>query len=276
MERRQLHRHELFWRPVIVVLRVLVAALLTWMLIANRRQRRERLHIASQDPLTGLPNRRCTANLARAVLDSAAVSLNPVTIALIDLVNLKRINARCGHDVGEYVLKEFARRARARLRTSAAIGRWGQQAFLLILPDVSIHAAVAMLAQLQAVTGEIPLPEAARDLKMTFNVGLASCSRTVPSMDEIIASAESALYEARQGGLNFWRLGHGSCRTATSPGLNALYAKPDAGRTAAREHRNRASTSGAGIATWHHARQAISDQRSCSNEQAKRVIYPLS
>ena len=131
MERRQLHRHELFWRPVIVVLRVLVAALLTWMLIANRRQRRERLHIASQDPLTGLPNRRCTANLARAVLDSAAVSLNPVTIALIDLVNLKRINARCGHDVGEYVLKEFARRARATadFRCNRTLGSAGVSAY---------------------------------------------------------------------------------------------------------------------------------------------------
>ena len=275
MQRLRRHKHERQWSLVTVALGIFVAALLTWMLIANQRQRRELLRLANQDPLTLLPNRRCAAKLARAALDSAAVTLRPVTIALIDLDHLKNINDRCGHEVGEYVLKEFARRARARLRTFDTLGRWGCQVFLLVLPDASIHAAAAILGQLRTTAGEIPLPGAARDLKVTFNVGLASCRRTVQSLNEIIASAESALYEARRGGLNLSRPDRETCRSAASGVLKTLYAEPDAGRTTTQKHR-RARTAVAGSLAWDHSNQATGDRRTRSNERAKRASYSLS
>jgi diguanylate cyclase len=223
MERLLRDKHERLWSLVTVVLRILTAALLTWMLIANQRQRRELLRLASRDTLTGLPDRRCTAELASAVLDSASVTGRPVTIALIDLDHFKIINDRCGDAVGDYVLKEFARIARARLRTSETLGRWGGEAFLLVLPDAKLNAAVAMLRQLRAATADIRLPDAARGLKVTFSAGLASRRRNVQSLNAIIASADAALCEAKQGGRNLSRLDPESYRTAASGVRKSLY-----------------------------------------------------
>jgi diguanylate cyclase (GGDEF)-like protein len=276
MKRLRRHNHERHWSLVTVVLSVLVAMLLTWMLMANRRRRRELLRFASRDPLTGLPNRRCTAKLASAALDSASITLRPVTIALIDLDHFTSINDRCGHEVGDYVLKEFAQRVRARLRTSATLGRWGGDVFLLILPDVKLHTAVATLGKLRTVTGEIPLPDTVRELKVTFSAGLASCRRSVQSLNEIIASAEAALCEARQGGLNFWRFDHETCRTAASGVLKSLYTEPGAGHAASQERRSRARTSVGGIPVWDHSIQTTGDLRLRSNVRTKRATYTLS
>jgi diguanylate cyclase (GGDEF)-like protein len=270
-------KHERHWSLVTFVLGALAAALLTWMLIANRRQRREQLRLANQDPLTLLPNRRCTAKLASAALESASVTLRPVTIALIDLNHLKSFSNHCGQEVGDYVLKEFARRACARLRTSETLGRWGPEVLLLILPDTTLHAAVATLGRLRTVTGDIPLPDVARGLKVTFSAGLASRTGNVQSLNEVIASAEAALYEARQRGLNLWlRLDHEICQTATSGVLRSLYAEPDAGRTTTQEHRGRACSAVAGIPTWDHSNQAIDDRRLRSSERARRTNHSLS
>ena len=276
MECLRHHTHERQWSLVTIALSVFVAALLTWMLIANKRQRRELLRLASQDPLTGLPNRRCTARLASAALESASVTLRPVTITLIDLNHFKRIDDRYGREVGDYVLKEFARHARTRLGTSATLGRWSRAVFMLILPDATLHAAVATLGQLRTVTGEIPLPDASCGPKVTFSVGLVSCDRPVKSLNEIIASAEAALDEARQGKLNLWRFDNNSCRSVTSGVLRPRYVKSDSEAIATQEHRNRARTSIAAMPKWHQANQAFSDHRSCSNERAKRVSYSLS
>jgi len=221
MERLQRHKHERHWSLLTLMMNVLAAALLTWMVIATQRQRRELLRRASRDPLTGLPNRRYMAMLASAALDAASITRRSVTIALIDLDHFKSINDRCGHAVGHYVLKEFARRAR--LRASETLGRWGDGLFLLILPDAKLNAAVATLRQLQAATADIPLPDG---LKVTFSAGLSSRRSNVLSLNEIIACADAALYEAKQGGRNLWRLDDESYRSAASGVLKSLYGGP--------------------------------------------------
>ena len=88
---------------------MLVIVLLTYILIANLRHRRELVRLARQDGLTALPNRRRTAELATAALNHAIENQRPLTVAVIDLDHFKTINDRCGHATGDYVLKEFAR-----------------------------------------------------------------------------------------------------------------------------------------------------------------------
>ena len=111
------------------------------------------MQLASQDALTGLPNRRRTQELALAALELAKATRKPLTLALIDMDHFKDINDRCGHAAGDHVLQEFARAGREALRETDILGRWGGEEFLLLdardagrarggEPRASAHAGV--------------------------------------------------------------------------------------------------------------------------------------
>ncbi|MGH8268985.1 MAG: GGDEF domain-containing protein, partial [Steroidobacteraceae bacterium] len=116
----------------------LVIALLSYILITNLRHRRQLMRLATEDNLTGMPNRGHTVELASAALASAAGQNRPLTIAIMDLDHFKSINDRCGHAAGDHVLREFARVSRGSLRGADILGRWGGEEFLLILPDTTL------------------------------------------------------------------------------------------------------------------------------------------
>lgn len=222
-ERLVRRRQELRFTVTIIALGGLLMALLAWMLIANLRYRRELMRLAEQDSLTGLPNRRRTAEKATTALASAAVRLRPVTIALIDLDHFKSINDNYGHMVGDHVLREFAGLSVSVLRASDTLGRWGGEEFLLILPDTDLDCAVATIHRMRSATANMQLPDIARGLQVSFSVGLATRDQAAQSLDEVIAAADAALYEAKNEGRNLVRLDHETYRVAASSVLRALY-----------------------------------------------------
>lgn len=222
-ERLERRRHELRFTVAVLALGGLVIALLAWMLIANRRYHRQLVRLADQDSLTGLPNRRHTAERATIALSSATASCGPVTIALIDLDHFKSVNDKYGHAVGDHVLKEFARLASGALRASDTLGRWGGEEFLLVLPDAELNCAVVTIHRIRSATSHMELPEAARGLQVSFSAGLATRTQAVQSLDEVIAAADAALYEAKNGGRNLVRLDRETYRAAGSNVLQILY-----------------------------------------------------
>jgi diguanylate cyclase (GGDEF)-like protein len=218
LERR---KRELTWTIAVIVLACIAMTLLMSLLISNRRYRRTLQRLAEQDSLTGLPNRRLTAEKATAAL-AAASGQRPVSIALIDLDHFKSINDRYGHAVGDHVLREFARLAREMLRSTDTLGRWGGEEFLLILPDTTIDAAVATMHRMRTATAEMPQVDAACGLRVSFSAGIASRSGSEQSLDEVIACADTALYEAKRGGRNLVRLDPETHRSAESSVLQRL------------------------------------------------------
>jgi diguanylate cyclase (GGDEF)-like protein len=146
-----------------------------------------------------------------------------VTIALIDLDHFKSINDNYGHMVGDHVLKEFARLSVGALRASDTLGRWGGEEFLLILPDTDLDSAVATIHRMRSATAAMQLPDIARGLQVSFSAGLATRDQAAQSLDEVIAAADVALYEAKNGGRNRVRLDHETYRVAASGVLRALY-----------------------------------------------------
>jgi diguanylate cyclase (GGDEF)-like protein len=221
-ERLQRRKRELTWTIVVIVLACLVMALLMRLLISNHRYRRELQRLAGQDSLTGLPNRRLTSERATAAL-AAAAEHRPLSIALIDLDHFKSINDRYGHAVGDHVLREFAQLARKLLRSTDTLGRWGGEEFLLILPDTTIDAAVATVQRMRAATAELTPVDAACGLRVSFSAGIASRSGTAQSLDEVIACADAALYEAKRGGRDLLRLDPETHRSAEAEVLQLVY-----------------------------------------------------
>jgi diguanylate cyclase (GGDEF)-like protein len=203
---------------------VIAIALLSYILLTNLRHRRELMRLAREDTLTGLPNRGHTAGLATAALQAAATEHQPLTVAIIDLDHFKSINDRCGHAAGDYVLKEFARVSRGSLRTSDILGRWGGEEFLLILPGTTLDDALASVERLRALALAIQVPSspAGDPVRVTFSAGLATMAEGALSLDEIIARADAALYQAKNQGRDLVRIDQESYQTASTAVRRAL------------------------------------------------------
>jgi diguanylate cyclase (GGDEF)-like protein len=201
----------------------LVIVLLSYILLTNLRHRRALMRLAREDNLTGMPNRGRTAQLATAALEAAAAH-QPLTLAIIDLDHFKSINDRCGHAAGDYVLREFARVSRGSLRAGDILGRWGGEEFLLILPDTTLDSALASVERLRALALaiEVPSANAGDPVRVTFSAGLATTAEGARSLDEIIARADAALYEAKNQGRDLVRIDRESYQTASTAVRRAL------------------------------------------------------
>jgi diguanylate cyclase (GGDEF)-like protein len=214
-EQSQRQAQQLRWNAIAAVSGVLVIALLMYFLVSNFRFRQQLVRLASQDGLTGLPNRRRTAELASEALVAATESDKPLTIAILDMDHFKFINDRCGHATGDYVLREFARLGRESVRSEDVLGRWGGEEFLLIMPDATTDVALATLERLRTLVFGVNLPPSGAGLRVSLSAGLATRDRQMRSLDELIARADAALYVAKNEGRDLVRVADEKFLTST-------------------------------------------------------------
>jgi diguanylate cyclase (GGDEF)-like protein len=225
-EQTQRQREQLRLNGVLALLGAGVIAMLGYFLLANRRYRAQLVALANQDPLTGLPNRRRTEELAIAAMESSAGSRRPLTVAVIDMDHFKAINDRCGHGAGDHVLKEFARIGREALRATDILGRWGGEEFLLVMPNTPIEVAHASLERLRTLMFAIRLPATGSGLKVSLSAGLAFRDEAIRSLEDLIARADAALYIAKNEGRDLVRIANGGYEVATTGVRRALRVTP--------------------------------------------------
>jgi diguanylate cyclase (GGDEF)-like protein len=168
---------------------------------ANRRLE----EIAVTDPLTGLKNRRYFTTAAAAHAEGArrADRNHTLLVALLDVDHFKRINDAHGHDAGDAVLVEFARRLHAIAREDDVVVRWGGEEFLLLLRDVADTDAVLR----RVLDGLVREPIAVGDQFLTVGASIGA-ARYPPdpadpdaqSLEQVITRADAALYRAKREG----------------------------------------------------------------------------
>jgi diguanylate cyclase (GGDEF)-like protein len=215
-ERAQRQAQQLRWNAIIAVSGVLVITIMVYFLITNYRYRQQLVRLASTDGLTGLPNRRRTAELANAALKVAGEAGTPLAVAIIDMDHFKVINDRCGHATGDYVLQSFAHIGRSALRPNDVLGRWGGEEFLLIMPDATLEVALATLERVRTLTFGIHLPSSAAGMRVSLSAGVVVNDQVVRSLDELIARADSALYAAKREGRDLVRVADENCLSSTA------------------------------------------------------------
>lgn len=229
-ERAQLQKTQLRWVVTGSSASVMVIALLTYLLVTHLRYRKQLVRLATEDNLTGLPNRGRTAALAIEALTTAFSAQQPLCIALIDLDRFKAINDRFGHATGDLVLQDFARIASASIRASDILGRWGGEEFLLVLPNTTLDVAVELLDHLRLQAGLIRQSAGASDLRVSISAGLAATGEEACSLDEIVARADVALYNAKDSGRDLVRYAEESFRSASTGVRRALRPQASAQR----------------------------------------------
>jgi len=221
-ERTERQRAQLRWTAALAATAAVVIALMSYIVVTTLRHRRQLLRLAGEDPLTGLPNRRQTAQLAEAALANAARRGQVLTLALLDLDHFKRINDQCGHAEGDRALQEFARRARQEVRAGDIFGRWGGEEFLLVMSDCTLDLGLVTLERLRGAVGRIALPAGIQNARLTLSAGLTTNEDHMHSLGALVARADAALYEAKHGGRDRVRVSEETYRTASTGVRRAL------------------------------------------------------
>jgi len=158
---------------------------------------------AMQDPLTGILNHGAIMDSLVREVARAHREQSPLSLILGDLDDFKRINDEYGHVVGDRVLVEVARRMRACLRPYDAVGRYGGEEFLTVLPSTEPKAAVALAERIRAAISGRPVPVGGIEVGVTLSQGVTVWEdpRPIPG-ERLIQSADRALYAVKHAGRN--------------------------------------------------------------------------
>lgn len=161
------------------------------------------------DELTGLYNQRfMDTSLTQEVARSQRYG-NPVSLLFIDLDRFKSINDTYGHVVGSHMIKAASRTMRDIIRDSDQILRYGGDEFCVILPNTSLEGAQILAERIRSAFAEnqfdlrgVTGVNAAGQLNMTTSIGVASFPDSADSVQDLIKSADAAMYESKKAGKN--------------------------------------------------------------------------
>lgn len=173
----------------------------------NKEQRAAQIRIAHQathDSLTDLFNRPAVMeHISVRLNDSEAeAALGGFALLLLDLDGFKAVNDSLGHDTGDELLKEVARRTRMALRDSDYIARLGGDEFLIVIPQVSDRETAERVAEkLINVVGE-PYLLGTERAQVTASVGISLFPRDARDREALMKCADLALYQAKHVGRN--------------------------------------------------------------------------
>ena len=163
--------------------------------------RDELLVQATHDSLTGLWNRRATMDALTRELARAGREDRTVGLMLADLDHFKQINDTYGHLAGDRVLQMVATRLKSALRTYDTIGRYGGEEFLIISPGCDQEAILRRGEHLRASIACEPVVTPEGSISVSLSLGAAVSNGAIPQ-DQMIKSADEALYRAKRAGRN--------------------------------------------------------------------------
>jgi len=155
---------------------------------------------AVTDFLTGLYNRRQLLRLGIPLLAEANRN-NPLTVSIINIDFFKLINEKYGHDLGDVVLKQVGQLMLSHFREKDLVSRYGGKEFCIIAPSLPANKAFVLFdnfRQLLENTEIEILPN--EKIKVTVSIGITT--DLCPNLDDMIAAAESLLYQAKSAGRN--------------------------------------------------------------------------
>ena len=158
---------------------------------------------ATHDQMTGLLNRGAVLEILDRELLRGAREQKSVGLLLLDVDHFKQVNDAHGHATGDTVLQEVSRRMKSVVRPYDAVGRYGGEEFLIILPGADLESAHPIAERIRKGIEAAPCATAAEPLSVTVSLGLAACPPgTVLEADALIRAADTALYRAKRNGRN--------------------------------------------------------------------------
>ncbi|MGB9720623.1 MAG: diguanylate cyclase [bacterium] len=164
------------------------------------KSRRKLTRQANFDRLTDLYNRHYFDKILEQQFESAHLNKFPLSILFIDIDHFKKVNDTYGHEKGDEVLRGVAQIIRALCRKDDIVARYGGEEFVVLFPKMDKESAVQIAESIRKIveskSGEIV------GLHITISIGVATDHKQFSNPQELLKSADKALYNAKSSGRN--------------------------------------------------------------------------
>ncbi|MER3414501.1 MAG: hypothetical protein C4341_09815 [Armatimonadota bacterium] len=155
-------------------------------------------HLAATDGLTGLANHKTLHDELRKAVAHATRYKEPLSLLMLDVDHFKQFNDKHGHQAGDGALLDIAATLRSLTRSADLCARYGGEEFAVILPATSLDGALQMAERIRAaVQHHIQQPH-----DFTVSIGVAEMDEETRTAEDLIATADRSLYEAKRRGRN--------------------------------------------------------------------------
>ena len=158
--------------------------------------------LALTDPLTGLNNRRSFFQAGKVEFSRAQRMNRPLACIMLDLDHFKQINDNYGHQVGDHILQEFAKRCKDSVREIDLVGRYGGEEIIILLPETDLIAALQIAERMCALMAETSMKVGQQEVNVTASIGVAAKDENTDELETLIARADQAMYIAKHKGRN--------------------------------------------------------------------------
>lgn len=158
------------------------------------------LHAAQHDVLTGLPNRFLFEDRLRQQLAMAQRDRERFALMFMDMDRFKPINDRYGHDIGDLLLKEAAKRLQECCRSSDTVARVGGDEFVVLLPEIEREEDALLVAEKMRAALGTPFEIKGLSLQVSLSIGIATYPEHGANAAELSKHADIAMYHAKHGG----------------------------------------------------------------------------
>jgi len=159
--------------------------------------------LATTDQLTGALNKKAILDVIAEEFARTQPRGGSLTLLMFDIDHFKQTNDTYGHIAGDFVLKETCSLIKNRMiRQKDVLGRYGGEEFALVLPDTPLRIAVEVAERIRGAMEKNRFVFDNREIPVTISIGVTSLDSTTKSADDLIATADKALYDAKNLGRN--------------------------------------------------------------------------
>ena len=171
--------------------------------ITERKRTEQQInYMATHDALTGLPNRLMFSQLLNQAIRSAQRHRKQLAVLFIDLDRFKAINDSLGHEAGDRLLKEMAKRFKRSLRADDVVGRLGGDEFVIFIEELEEFRQVENVAHKILTTTIQPMTLQGEECRVTASIGISMYPGNGTDEQTLIKNADMAKYFAKEEGKN--------------------------------------------------------------------------
>lgn len=162
------------------------------------------IEMAVTDALTGLNNRRYLDNHLPGMIEKAQERNAHLSLIICDIDRFKLVNDNHGHDVGDEVIAEFARRIKKNVRNIDLACRFGGEEFVIAMPETDMKTARIVAERIRNEVSVHPfvVDQGGKQLAITVSLGIATLESADDTPESLLKRADVGLYQAKRGGRN--------------------------------------------------------------------------